>query len=562
MSTPPSQLRSFVCPTCGAPLEVKADEPTIHCQYCNATVENPEYHPPKPARKPQTIKKSQPTYPTPQVAKRSGAVTYIVVVVLLLLIGGGILLFKSFLSNSLFPQLIANPIILLNSNTQSPNMIAPVYEPSGDKHYLARLDISNHNVIWKSLNQNDSLHIDAMVAGDTLLYLIMKDRLIALNLTDGTQTWEATLPDSLSGSCPSCLQVKKGQVIVYTNDKSLGAYEALSGHQTWEKNFDTGGYDLYSVGDAVALTYLAQKGTSSGILGIFDVTNGNELTQIEPTCESSTGLSDGMDQYMSKFVFDSPSQPTKVYIYFGFFNSCIQSWDLSSGMVDWHDIADGETTSNPDNRTVLLADGTLFYYQDDQLLSLDVVTGTQLKVIDTQKDYTLIPLVGIGQNLIVRAEHTSGTRRYELWGYDLQTGKNLWKRPLLQNSPLDPPDEMIGFIEKDQSGWTFQAASGKFWLITFQAQPHQVNLSQINLDTGELVDQKILPLSLDKVLIFTLLQHILSARITYPGSMLMIKSSPSTLFQEVYPTAGLDSVLWKTSAGSSPTEPTLRGTPE
>jgi outer membrane protein assembly factor BamB len=502
MTTPSEPLQTLTCPTCGAPLEIKVDEPTIHCQYCNANVENPQYHPPQPSAPPVF----QVEYPTATSApqKRSGGIRcFIVSIILLVVIGGGGLLVYSLISASgtvlsgassllTTPLQIHTPVILLNTGSTTPNVIASTYDVSSDRYSLSRLDMTNHKALWSALAQKDYLQIDTLLAGDTLVYVVMADRLVALQLSDGAQAWEASLPDKLPGACQTCVLQQKGQVVVLTTDGSLGAYDALTGHQTWEKHFDNTGDTLYPVGSGVGLVYSATQGSA---LGILDATSGDEVTHIEPTC-TANDMTDQMENY-SNVVFDLASQPAKVYFLFGLFNACVEGWDLSSGTLDWRYVEQDQNLDNSRDTPALLANNTLYYVQGDQLRSLDAATGKQTKTLDQPKDYSLVPLLVSGQRLLVRATRTQGTTRYELWGYDLASGKNLWKRPFINSAPMDPPDAMAGLIDTGDSAWTYQMTPGGLWLITFQAQPNQVNLAQVNLDTGELSNQQSLALGLD-----------------------------------------------------------------
>jgi len=505
MTAPSDNLHTLTCPTCGAPLEIKVDEPTIHCQYCNATVENPEYRPPQPIQPQIVFPVEQPTYaPSVPQKRSSGLPCIIIAIILAVLIGAGailaVVLIPIFTSSGLSassllpttPLQIITPVLLLNNGSTTPNVIAGIYNVDSDKHSLARLDMVSHKALWSTLTQSDYLQIDAMLAGDTLVYLVMQDRLVALQLSDGTQAWEASLPDQLPGACVTCVLIQKGQVVVLTTDGSLGAYDALTGHQTWEKHFDNTGNTLYAVGNEVGLVYTATQGSA---LGIFDATSGDEVTHIEPTCEAN-GETDNMEDY-SNMVFDLASQPAKVYILYGLFNACVQRWDLSSGTLDWAYVEQDQNLDNSHDTPALLANGKLYYMQDDQLRSLDAATGAQTQTLDQTQDYSLAPLLVSGQRLIVRATRTQGTTRYELWGYDLDSGQNLWKRPLLNSAPMDPPDAMVGMIDTDSSAWTYQMTAGGLWLITFQISPIQVTLAQVNLDTGELSSQQSLSLGLD-----------------------------------------------------------------
>ena len=501
MSTPPPSLHSFTCPTCGAPLEVHPDEPTIHCQYCNATMDNPEYIHPQPSTSPVVIQADHAFETRNATPRSSRAGLFLIAGVAVFLIAGGAFLVSWLLSGSglnLVPLQVHAPLLLIGSGSPAPNLIASTYNTNADSYSLARLDVNSHKVLWSALKQEDYLSIDAMVAGDTFLYLILGDRLVALQLSNGQAAWEATLPDKLYSGCTTCLLLEKGQVIVYTLDNSLEAYDALTGHQTWEKNFESAGYFLYPLGNSVGVLYTEANGAA---LEIFNPTDGTEITKIEPSCEPPDGFSDQPDNY-SQMVFDSASQPTKVYFLFGLFNACVQRWDLSKGTIDWHYIEANQNLENSSDTPALLADGKLIYVQEDQLRSLDAITGALSQVIDTTKDYDLVPLAISGQYLIARAKRSSGSTRYELWSYNLETGQNMWKRPLVGSSPIDPPDEMAGFIDKEDSGFTIQVTSDGVWLITFQAAPYQVTLARINLETGELGSQKNLRLNIDSTLDF------------------------------------------------------------
>jgi outer membrane protein assembly factor BamB len=496
VTTPSDHLHTLTCPTCGAPLEINVTEPVIHCQYCNSNVENPEYHPPQPSAPPVVIQMDHPTHYPPAVKKRSPVAGLIVTLGILSVVSGVIIyIIYSVVSGNginLFPLQVRAPALLLGRDSAAPILVASTYDTNSENYGLAKLDMTTHKVLWSALPQKDYPSIDAMLAGDTLLYLVIDNRLVALQLSDGKQAWEASLPDTLHGSCPSCLQLEKGQLLVLTTDNSLGAYDAVTGHQTWEKQFDSTQSKLYPTGDGVGLLYSLKVGSA---LGIFDAVTGDETTHLEPTCEPANGFGDEMGTY-SNVVFDPASQPAKVYIFYGLFNACVQRWDISSGTMDWQYLEEDQSLDTSNDIPVLLADGTLYYVQGYQLRSLDAATGSQTRTLADTQDYEFVPLMVSGDRLLVRATRTKGSTRYELWGYDLATGKNLWKDPLLKSSPLDPPGNFSGLIDSDQSAWTYQTIGGKLWLITFQTQPNQVNLAQLNLDTGEQSGQATLPLPL------------------------------------------------------------------
>ena len=522
MAPKTSELHSLLCPKCGAPLEIETTTPSITCQYCSDVVENPYYRPPKPEAPPLQVyippapradaglRMRAAVRPAQQTSVLTRIVQLLVFAVIVVVGGGGLLVgigasigaqniaklfpggqipFGLPLVSQLAPVNIRTPGLWL-SNDGVPNVIAVTWDVSADKYSLSRLDVGSKKIVWSALEQSDTLQVDELLAGENVVYAVIGTRLIALQLTDGKQVWESTLPDKLPGVCYDCVVYQQGQVVALTTDYSLGAYDALTGHQTWEKHFTNAGDTLYPAGAGVAVMYGTKQGAA---LGVIDAATGNETTHIEPACapQGGNGLTDQMDTF-SQIVVDNLSQPARAYVFFGMFNGCIQRWNLSTGKMDWQHV---ESEGTPGG-FILLNNGTLFYDQGSQLRSIDAATGRKVQTLDDTQNYQLMPLLVSGQRLVAVAKRTQGTTRFELWGYDLTAGKNLWKHPL-PSQPIDGPYQMSGLLDKDSPGFTTLQTPAGLWLITFQATPNQVALAQVNLDTGEQSGQKTLSLPTD-----------------------------------------------------------------
>ncbi len=508
MTSTPEPLRTLNCPTCGAPLDVDVSEPTILCKYCSAVIENPQYYPPEPAPAVPVIQihTSTTSYPTeihlpetltykPQPKKSSiGCAISLVVLVTIAIAGVAIY----FLASGGAPGINILPIHVYAPSVQvdnegAPSIIAASYNPVNEKYGITRVDVKTKKVLWSSMEQEGSMGADDIVAGDTYAYVLIENRLVALQLADGKPAWEASLSDRTSGACDGgCLLVQKGKVLVLTTDNSLGAYDAVTGHQDWEKRFDLTNNRLTAIPQGIVVYYRADK----DVLAVLDPATGKETTHLEPTCESTDGMEDSLDSD-SRLVFETSGEGTKVYTFFGLFNACIQRWDLTSGKMDWQSLEQDTNLQDSYDTPTLMADGKIVFTQDDALRTVDTATGQEFQTLDNQDDYRLVPYAVAGQRLIVRARRTRGTTSYELWGYDLSSGKNIWKRPLPKSEPLDPPDEFISLIDEDESAWAFRQTPDGFWLLTFQSVPNQITVAQINPDTGELSGQKMLPLNMD-----------------------------------------------------------------
>jgi outer membrane protein assembly factor BamB len=503
VTSTPEPLRTLNCPTCGAPLDVDVTQPTIICKYCSAVIENPQYYPPEP---PPVIhiQTSTQTFQTavtlPKVeqsrAKKgnAGCIVSLAMLAVIAIAGVAIYLFASAgggLAVNIIPMHVYAPSVLIAGNG-SPSIIAASYNPGNDKYGISRVDVKTKKVLWSSLEQADSMSTDEIAAGDTYAYVTIENRLVALQLADGKPAWEASLSDRTSGACDGgCLLVQKGKVLVLTTDNTLGAYDAVTGHQDWEKRFDLTNNRLTALPQGIVLYYRADK----DVLALLDPATGEETAHLEPTCESTHGMEDTLDND-SRLVFDTSGKTTKVYTFFGLFNACIQRWDLTSGKMDWQSIEEDQSLQDPYDTPALMADGKIVYTQDHALRTVDTATGQEFQTIDNQEDYRLVPYAVSGNRLIVRAQRTRGTTSYELWGYDLTSGKNHWKRPLPKSSPLDPPDAFGSLIDSDESAWAFRQTPDGFWLLTFQSVPNQITVAQVNADTGELSGQKALPLNM------------------------------------------------------------------
>jgi outer membrane protein assembly factor BamB len=505
MTSSPEPLRTLNCPTCGAPLEVDVTQPTINCKYCNAVIENPQYHPvvPPPPTPVFRIETSTPTFPAtinlPQIEQsqpkkgNAGCIVSLVVLIVIAIAGVGIYLLATggTPAVNIIPMHIYAPSALVTSDA-GPSIVAASYNPVSEKYGISRVDVKTKKILWTTMEQEGSMSTDEIVAGDTQVYVVIENRLVALQLADGKQAWEASLSDRTSGACDGgCVLVQKGKVLVLTTDNTLGAYDAVTGHQEWEKQFDLTNNRLTAIPQGIALYYRADK----DVLAVLDPATGEETSHLEPTCESTHGMEDTLENN-SRFVFDTTGKSNKVYTFFGLFNACIQRWDLSTGKVDWQWMEEDSNLQDPYDTPALMADGKIVFTQDNALRTVDTETGQEFQTLDTQENYRLVPYAVSGNRLIVRAVRTRGTTSYELWGYDLASGKNIWKRPLPKSSPLDPPDAFGSLIDSDESAWAFRQAPDGFWLLTFQSVPNQVTISQVNTDTGELSGQKMLPLNM------------------------------------------------------------------
>ncbi len=131
----------------------------------------------------------------------------------------------------------------------------------------------------------------------------------------------------------------------------------------------------------------------------------------------------------------------------------------------------------------------IYYYIEDKLVRVDKASG-ELQVLLTNTDYETLPLAVQGSNLLVRARVTRGSERFELWGLDAASGSRTWQIDMGKARPVEPPDELVGLVDEDQSGFTWKLDENGLVLLRFEAAPNQVVVQTIDPAKGT-VDQEI-----------------------------------------------------------------------
>jgi hypothetical protein len=127
---------------------------------------------------------------------------------------------------------------------------------------------------------------------------------------------------------------------------------------------------------------------------------------------------------------------------------------------------------------------------------VDKANGT-IQTLLVNEDYEFVPLAVSGDTLIVRARRTRGSERFELWGVNANSGGQEWSVELEDAKPLDPPNELVGLVDEDESGWAWHLTSTELLLLDFQAVPNQLVLTTINPADGSTTSEIAVPLEND-----------------------------------------------------------------
>ena len=399
-----------------------------------------------------------------------------IALVILLIVGGVLAFALSQPGGPFVPYLIANgPAILLTSEGGSPSDVsAAFYNVTEETRLVGLVEAESGKLRWRSKPLSGDGYVDAIAQGGSLVYVANGTGLLAYQVADGSLVWQAQMPDKLNYGEPSLL-VTDGRVLTMNLDQSVQAYDAQTGALAWSRRL--AGYDRtlqLMGGSLVLLDYTGDDYTYS--LVFLDPVTGVEQNIITPACPCSEYSSATLDTD-SGLLYDEAENA--LYLVFDSSPGCVQRLDLASGKTSWQALDDEWYSFSPYGFTGLLTGTHLYFSNGHQLLAVDKAIGA-LQTLLTDEDYEFIPLAVTGDRLIVRARRTRGSERFEIWGVEAISGERLWRMDLVNAKPIDPPNELVGLVDKDEAGWTWNLLSDQLVLIQFQAAPNQFVIQTVN----------------------------------------------------------------------------------
>jgi len=363
-----------------------------------------------------------------------------------------------------------------------------LYNPDKDTRFIGLMDGATGKLRWQAPALSGDGYADAIVAGTDLVYAANSTDLLAYHAADGTLAWQAEMPDKLNYGTATML-VTAGRVITDNNDQSIQAYDAASGSLVWSRRLD--GYDrvLRLIDNSLVLIDYVDTNHDFGLI-FLDPATGSQQRVITPTCTYQDYSFDALDPDAG-LAYD-PAEGA-LYLVFEASYACAMRIDLASGQTAWQVTGEEGFNFVPDGFQSLMTDSTLYFSDGNDLLAVDKSSGA-MKVLLTDPDNDLLPLAVAGDTLIVRARRTRGSERFALWGVNATSGEQVWQKDLQDTQPIDPPDEMVGLVDDTDWGWTWKLLPDGLMLITFQAEPNQVVLENINPADGSSQGQQTLAL--------------------------------------------------------------------
>ena len=498
------------CPSCGAPLDLKqGHERVFKCEFCGTTLQDQtSQEEEQTGAFPKLIIQTTTYTPPPTISysagtgsgvgRAIGCIVAIVVLATVISIVAGVLgttgalagLF-ALISGSDQGISITSPIgpdiysfgaltLIPSDNDSQPDFVG-VASLSDDTKRLLYVDFEGEKPNrWQSapLDDEATYIYNQFAANNSFVYFAYETKLFAFNRTDGTTTWQTTLPDEVTNICKDCLQVTGQRVVALTADGTLQAYDAQTGQPSWSVHLNEQPRQLLILGGNPAVKDDQEDHVA---LFVYNALDGMLLHTIQPQCVNYIFDDDPQEPYLYDPMWALPDGQAVIFGFGTYDPFCIQRWDGVTGTMAWEAlIAEEPGTSgiSPDEG-VLLTENGLYIPSYQELWFVNTDDGTYQRLVHNE-DYDLTPL-GVAQDtLIALAYRTRGTSRNEIWAL-APDGSVRWS---FVPTTEDMMDALLSEVAYEDGIWTAMTSENGVYLFSAYSEPKRIGFEQINLQDG------------------------------------------------------------------------------
>lgn len=490
--------------------------------------------------------------------------------------GGSLSTFFSSLTNiaSLGSRTIIRPVVPLTAggDGRSPDLLIINYQLSGSPitEALSTPDAAALNrgipvllTIIEAQNGRRVVRWERQVGTDeggqqvnytfdeTAVYVTINNELLALDLQTGQQKWGVPLTDAVDGLCTHCIEVVGDKIVLLTVDSTLQTFNTRNGQSLWAIRLNNAQrpFSAKTVSQFVVtngqIAILDDVKTDTAVpmwaLLLIDLETGKIRSQLSPSCDMPTPLSDGLGevgQAVAEVLETADNTPTEItdalgqinnaldevnnlalssflnggldtqstilvdttqdalYFTLGDFSNqmCLQRWQISTGQPLWsanlpqgfrQDVLLTGGLYRPEDFNYQVSGRQNFYLSLSQssadpsiILVLDQATGNQQFILE-QLDYQVMPLAEVGDTLFTRGTRIRGTKRDEIWGVNITSGQIVWQHPL-------QADNLLRLGSSFGVNWDYHLTSRGLAVIQLLPDPDRVIAQVLTIDGGVL----------------------------------------------------------------------------
>ncbi|GAB4437822.1 MAG: hypothetical protein OHK0015_30900 [Chloroflexi bacterium OHK40] len=360
----------------------------------------------------------------------------------------------------------------LDTDTRDPDLLVVSRNYDRNTETIAYLSSDTGTVRWESPPLGDSGSSWAIAYGDAIIAVAVEERLLGLRRDTGELAWETALSDSISTSiCEQCLQVFGEVVVALPQDGLLQAFSLATGAPRWSHRLQETTRQIVDVGGLVGVPDDLDTSGSASVLLLFAPEDGQAAGQIQPTCtDAGSDYTRGASYY--DHIGRDPAGRVLVWL-IDTSPPCLVSVDARTHQVVGRTRLEGFQGSElePDNSRFV---GDSLYLSDGR--SVVIVAPQGSSVLVEHDDYALKPLGAGDGALLVLAQRTRGSARYELWAIDMASGEQLWDRVLTAT------DELDGHL--DTGTFATRVLGDTVVLVEQQKEPATVIYERLSLRDG------------------------------------------------------------------------------
>ncbi len=388
---------------------------------------------------------------------------------------------------------------------------------------------------------------------ETAVYVTINNELLALDLQTGQQKWGVPLTDAVDGLCAHCIEVAGDKIVLLTVDSTLQTFSTRNGQSLWairlnnaQRPFSAKTISQFVVTNG-QVAILDDVKTDTGIpvwaLLLIDAETGKIRSQLSPSCDMPTPLSDGLSevgQTVEGVIETADNAPTEItnalgqltnaleevnslalssflnggldtqstilvdnsqdalYFTLGGLSSqrCLQRWQISTGQPLWsaslpqgfrQDVLLTGGLYRPEDFSYQVSGDKNFYLSLSQssadpsmILVLDQATGSPVFTLE-QLDYQVMPLAEVGDILFTRGTRIRGTKRDEIWGVNITSGQIVWQHPL-------QADNLLRLNSSFGVNWDYHLTSRGLAVIQLLPDPDRV-IAQVLTTDGQVLSE-------------------------------------------------------------------------
>jgi outer membrane protein assembly factor BamB len=326
------------------------------------------------------------------------------------------------------------PPIPLDSDTPVPDLLVISRNYDREASTIAYMSPSGDGVRWESAPLGDGGEYSWVVSySDEVVVVAVETRLLGLSRASGERLWEAPLTDGISPNiCADCLQVFGDVVVALPQDGELQAFSVANGAPRWRVTLREATRQIVRAGDLLGVPDDRADDGSGSVLRLFDPRDGAEAEPFTPECpEPSSSTYMQTPSYYSPIGQDPDGRLLLWLI--GSSAPCLLSVDAETREVVGRTYLDEFFNTELGPQTTLWAGDTLYLSDGRQIAA---VAPQGVRVLLAEESYTLSPLAVGDGTLLVLAQRTRGSSRYELWAVDIASGQRRWERIFTATDPL------------------------------------------------------------------------------------------------------------------------------